>query len=273
MDSAHLDRPADSYRTGLLSKDLPTELDRLRALERSMDPTSIAILEALPIQPSWHCLEMGAGAGSMAYWLAKQCLGGQVVAADIDPRFLDARRAANLDVARIDLARHEFPPGTFDLIHSRAVLSHIPERDAVLRAAAGWLRPGGWLVVQDFVLLPPEPAAASPLTPFIEAMILGGPQQGNDSRWTRRMPAALTALGLERLQLRTTALTAGLGGPADELWRISLRQLAPAFLERGAMTEEQVATLADALERRTLVDFSFLFVSAWARRPLVGRPR
>ncbi|MER8184507.1 methyltransferase domain-containing protein [Kitasatospora sp. NPDC094015] len=264
---------AGGYGTGMLSKDLPTEFDRLRALERAMDPTSIAVLDGLPVQPNWHCLEMGAGAGSMAYWLAKQCLAGRVVAADLDPRFLDQRRAAHLEVARLDLARAEFAPGSFDLIHSRAVLSHIPERDRILRSAVGWLRPGGWLVVQDFVLLPPEPAAASPLTPFIEAMILGGPAQGNDSRWTRRMPAELAALGLEGLQLRTTPLTAGLGGPADELWRISLGQLGPVFVERGTMTQEQVDTLALALERRSLVDLSFLFVSAWARRPRVGRQR
>ncbi|WP_371502192.1 methyltransferase domain-containing protein [Kitasatospora sp. NBC_00374] len=273
MEAAQHHRPTDAYSTGVLGKHLPTEFDRLRALERTLDPTSISILEGLPLRPGWHCLEMGAGAGSMAYWLAKQCLAGHVLAVDVDPRYLDAGRAANLDVAQLDLATHDFPAGSFDLVLSRAVLSHIPERDRVLREAVGWLRPGGWLVVQDFVLLAPEPAAASPLTPFINAMILAGPRQGNDSRWTRRMPAALAGLGMERPHLRMTPVTAGLGGPADELWRISLRQLGPVFVESGAMTREEADTLADALERGTLVDFSFVFVSAWARRPLVGRPR
>ena len=60
---------ADAY-TGLLSKDLPTEVDRLRLLEKVYDAGTIEVLEQVGIKPDWNCLEIGAGAGSIAYWLA-----------------------------------------------------------------------------------------------------------------------------------------------------------------------------------------------------------
>ncbi|HZM84459.1 MAG TPA: class I SAM-dependent methyltransferase [Candidatus Limnocylindrales bacterium] len=37
----------------------------------------------------------------------------------------------------------------FDVIHARAVLTHLPERDEVLARLVAALRPGGWLLIED----------------------------------------------------------------------------------------------------------------------------
>ncbi|AHH99527.1 class I SAM-dependent methyltransferase [Kutzneria albida] len=39
-------------------------------------------------------------------------------------------------------------PGEFDLIHSRFVLDHLPERQKALRRLVSWLRPGGVLLIE-----------------------------------------------------------------------------------------------------------------------------
>ena len=49
----------------------------------------------------------------------------------------------------MDLVADELPRGAFDFVHTRLVLIHIPERDAVLRKLAGALRPGGVLIVEE----------------------------------------------------------------------------------------------------------------------------
>ncbi|GDY31788.1 class I SAM-dependent methyltransferase [Gandjariella thermophila] len=131
-----------------------TELDRLRLLERVKDPDTIAFLESLPLRDAWRCLEIGAGAGSVAYWLATRCLEGHVVAADIDTRHLDPRRVSNLDVQEVDINSHHFAPSSFELVHTRAVLCHVPAREEVIARAFEWLTPGGWLVVEDVYTLP-----------------------------------------------------------------------------------------------------------------------
>ncbi|MGH3831357.1 MAG: methyltransferase [Pseudonocardiaceae bacterium] len=70
-----------------------TERDRVLLLEQVKDPDTIRILESLPINESSRCLEIGAGMGSIAYWLAARCSRGHVVAVDIDTRNLDPQRS------------------------------------------------------------------------------------------------------------------------------------------------------------------------------------
>ena len=49
--------------------------------------------------------------------------------------------------------RDDLPDAHFHLIHARLVLIHLPERDAVLERLVTALRPGGWLVIEDFDVL------------------------------------------------------------------------------------------------------------------------
>ena len=50
--------------------DLDTELGRLRLLEGIYNPFTIRNLEGTGIDSGWDCLEVGAGPGSIAEWLA-----------------------------------------------------------------------------------------------------------------------------------------------------------------------------------------------------------
>ena len=60
----------------------------------------------------------------------------------------------NLEVLRHDITRDPMPEREFDLIHARMILIHLPERDAVLRRLAAALKPGGWLVCEEFDAVP-----------------------------------------------------------------------------------------------------------------------
>ncbi len=126
------------------------ELTRLRSLEALYDGASQRHMSARGVGPGWRCLEVGCGAGSLALWLADR-VGprGSVLATDLDPRFLDEHGRGNLTVIRHDLTRDELEPATFDLIHARAVLTHLREPDAALARLMAALRPGGWLVIED----------------------------------------------------------------------------------------------------------------------------
>ncbi len=69
MSGGHENLKSD-YRSGLLSKDTPHERGRLGLLERWGDLESHAVLAQCGLTPASHCLEIGAGAGSVARWLA-----------------------------------------------------------------------------------------------------------------------------------------------------------------------------------------------------------
>jgi 2-polyprenyl-3-methyl-5-hydroxy-6-metoxy-1,4-benzoquinol methylase len=66
--------------TYLFGEDAPA---RLEALEDFLDEGTTRALERLGIASDWRCLEVGAGGGSVARWLAERAT---VVATDIDTR-------------------------------------------------------------------------------------------------------------------------------------------------------------------------------------------
>src|ERR1700728_1526116 len=119
-------------------------LARLRFLEQWLGPGRISHLRARGVGAGRRCLEVGAAAGSVARWLCGQvCPGGEVVAPDIDTRFLESRSEANLHVLRHDITADNLPPAAFDLVHCRLVLAYLPDRHAVLSKLAAALQPGG----------------------------------------------------------------------------------------------------------------------------------
>jgi ubiquinone/menaquinone biosynthesis C-methylase UbiE len=67
----------------------------LGGVERAYDPGTFESLGRVGIKPSWRCLELGAGAGSVARWLAAWVPDGSVVATDIDTLFLDGVETGN----------------------------------------------------------------------------------------------------------------------------------------------------------------------------------
>ena len=123
---------------------------RLSTIEAQYDAGTIRHLEQSGIIDGWHCLEIGGGGGSIAAWMCER-VGpeGYVLATDIEPRFLEFLGYPNLAVRRHNIVTDELPEGTFDLVHARMVLEHLPERDHVLRRMVAALKPGGWLVCED----------------------------------------------------------------------------------------------------------------------------
>ncbi|WP_235926375.1 class I SAM-dependent methyltransferase [Actinokineospora pegani] len=120
------------------------EDERLALGEALWDPGTRDRLRALGVGPGWRCLEVGAGRGSVAGWLAAQ--GAEVTAVDLDT---DRFAAAGVPVHRVDVCRDPLPGGDYDLVHARLVVQHLADRRAAVREMAAALAPGGLLVLED----------------------------------------------------------------------------------------------------------------------------
>jgi 2-polyprenyl-3-methyl-5-hydroxy-6-metoxy-1,4-benzoquinol methylase len=134
-----------------VASDSPEDLEarRLRALEAMDDPATRGLLDRVGLQPGWRCLEIGAGRGSIAGWMADRVgAGGRVVAGDLDLRFLKALAHSNLEVRSLDITTDELEVDSFDLVHCRALLMHLRSPSDALRKTVSAMRPGGWLVVE-----------------------------------------------------------------------------------------------------------------------------
>ncbi len=82
-------------------------------LTRARTNTSPALVPAL----GGVALQIGAGGGAVAFWLAERVApGGVVVATDVETDFLaaEAARYPNLEVLRHDITTEDLPTG-FDL--------------------------------------------------------------------------------------------------------------------------------------------------------------
>ena len=241
---------------------------RLELLEQCFDPATHETLGSIGVQPGWRCLEVGGGAGSIARWLC-EAVGptGSVVTIDLDTRFLRQIDAPNLEVIEADMVTDGLPPGPFDLIHSRAVLMHIPARDRLLSELVDRLRPGGVMALEecDFHSYG---AAESPLYQKFNlhfARILEV-EAGMSGTWARGLPARLTALGLTAVGCRaTTRIYAG-RSPDAEFFRITYLQARDLLLANG-VTKEAFDSFLELFEDDTQWFPAPAVIAAIGRRP------
>lgn len=126
------------------------EQERLRLLREVMDPRTHKHLEGIGPGSGWNCLEVGAGEGSIARWMAERVKpGGHVVATDINTRFLEEAPGPHLEVRQHDITRDELERDDYDLVHCRTVLMHLSEPGQALKRMVQALKPGGWLLVEE----------------------------------------------------------------------------------------------------------------------------
>lgn len=202
-----------------------SELERLRALETIFDPATRQLLEHVGLASGWHCLEVGAGAGSIARWIG-EIVGdrGRAVALDTDPKFLGDGASTGLEVRQADISTAPPERACFDLAHARYVLIHVAARERALQNLLDALRPGGWLVLEepDFSAARSVPAEDKQASAFaainraIERMFAG---LNLDRATGLQLPALLQRNGLRSMAVETDAppRCRQLGGcPANE---------------------------------------------------------
>ena len=109
-------------------------------------------------QPADSCVDLGAGTGFVTLALAP--LVSNVLAIDISPAMVVALAEAaaeggleNVSTQVSDLRALQLEPASTDLIVSSYALHHLAHADkrALAVRAAGWLRPGGRLVIADMM--------------------------------------------------------------------------------------------------------------------------
>ncbi|MCG8926603.1 class I SAM-dependent methyltransferase [Lentzea sp. CC55] len=185
------------YLFGDSGESLDPKFDALSSL---LDAGTFARVEQLGVADGWRCLEVGGGGGSVANWLADVVApSGHVTVTDIDITRLEERD--NVTVLEHDVASNVLPGNAFDLVHARLVLFHLPQRDAVLRKLRDSLRPGGWLVLDEFDCLPLEVLSAAPddaklIMRVKNALLTLLEHAGAELAWGARIERALLDAGL-----------------------------------------------------------------------------
>lgn len=192
------------YGAGLFDHRRRLEVQRLRALEAYNDPATQSVILARGVQPGWRCLELGGGAGSIARWLAAHSAPGEVVVTDLDTRLLP-RGIPNLTVLRHDVVHDDFPAASFDLVHARALLEHLPKPTDVLAKMVRWTAPGGWVCVDDLISIRPPGGPRDAHQRCWNALVtLAEGTMRIDQHWAATLPRLFAAQGLTDIGVHCT---------------------------------------------------------------------
>jgi SAM-dependent methyltransferase len=269
--SAHTPGSAPDHRY-LLDNARVEAGERFAWLAELFDGVTRGHFDLLGLKAGWRCWEVGAGGPSIPEALAT-AVGptGYVLATDINPGWLDPR--GGYEVLRHDIVEDPPPqPGTFDLVHARLVLVHVPDRARALATMVAALRPGGWLLVED---------ADTELQPLASLDEVGPAQQranrlrravrelmtrrGADMRYGRTLPRALRAAGLVDV---TAAGCFPIGGVAcDRLETATVRMVRAELLAAGLATDAEIDAHLAAIDAGELDLTLAPLISAWGRRP------
>jgi SAM-dependent methyltransferase len=242
----------------------PQAAARLAALAEVFDPGTIRHLAARGVGPGWQCLEVGGGLGSITRWLSGRVgAQGRVVTTDIDTRHLQAMPMSNVDVREHDILVDSLPEGSFDLAYARLVLEHLVDPDAAIARMIAALKPGGWLLVEDFEIVPDDAISKTAAVMRQVTAAAGVHQRLGRSLWRR-----LRSHGLADVDTEGRVFVWRGGGLGAALSRLNVEQLRPAILACGQLTVEELAADLAALDDEDFEMRSPILWSAWGQRHL-----
>jgi len=246
---------------------------RMDLLARMFDAPTQRALERVGIGSGWHCLEVGGGGGSVARWLAARVgASGRVLCTDINTRIIENHRGgpANLEVKVHDIAHDPLPAASFDLIHARLVLIHVVEREHVLARMVEALKPGGWLVIEDFdgASIPPDASINRYETPLpTSEAVRAYLTRNQDGYFGRRLHGRFRELGLTEVYAEGRLLMFDRRNHGNDLMRVNFEQIGADVIAAGLITRQQIDADLATLERDDFAIPSPILWSVVGRKP------
>ena len=257
------------------------ELDRLSAQARLVDSITRQFLLEAGIGLGMRVLDVGSGAGDVAFLLA-ELVGdtGEVVGVDSAPGALAVARARadadsrrNVSFLEGDPTRMAFERG-FDAVVGRDVLQFQPDPVVALRELARHLQPGGivafheldWDGVRSF---PPSPTYDRCCGWIVETLRM----LGAETRMGIKLHSTFIAAGLPAPSMRLGAVVGGGANSAGclELVTDLVESLLPDMTRLGLATaaDIDIETLSERMRRDVLSSESVIIgrseIGAWAR--------
>lgn len=230
----------------------------LDCLSEILDPLTRQRLDAAGVEPGNRCLEVGAGNGSIAQWLAGRVgPDGLVVATDIDPVHIAA--CPQMRVLVHDIAGREPLPGPFDVIHARLVLAHLPERRQILSRLAALLAPGGVLLVEEWgawsgpLLVSGSPGAGLVYQRYQQALLEVFRAAGHDPSWGFQVADLMVEAGLADVDVVAAAESWPGGSPGCRLPIVVSGQLRQKLLAAGMDSAELTQLVQVMADEQTLI--------------------
>ncbi|MFI5371089.1 MAG: class I SAM-dependent methyltransferase [Candidatus Eisenbacteria bacterium] len=204
------------------------ELERLKTQARLIDPITRRFLAAAGLQSGMRLLDVGSGAGDVAFLAADMVgTGGEVVGVDRSGAAIAEARARAAERSLPQVSFHEGDPAEmtfdrpFDAVVGRYVLQFQRKPAAMLRRLASQVRPGGVLMFHE---LDWAGLTSFPAVPTFDQCCRWGMEMlrrhGTENRMGIKLHATFVAAGLPQPSMRFEAPVGGGANATDILWNL-----------------------------------------------------
>ena len=261
-------RRGGRYGEAVFRPEQAGEDDRIDLGALTYDDATLTRLMKLGAGPGWHCLDVGAGTGTVARLLLRQADVTAVVAVDRDVRFLTAHPLPGLTALEADITAPDFVPGQFQLVHARFVLMHLRSRQEMLNKLSSLVAPGGVLVLSDAVDLTTAMAPTTPYTQVMRAMWQGLKDTiGTDISWVPGYPELLRAVGLESVAAEIHVPPLLPGSPISRFWAGTWDRARDAIAATGLADGPTIDAAIRYLDSPDCAALSPGMLTAWGWKP------
>lgn len=122
--------------------------------------TTKEFVSGLDLKPGMSVLDIGCGTGGSAFYMARE-FGVNVLGVDLSENMLGVAQEHKegmsqeiqdlVDFRLLDATKAEFPEEHFDVVYSRDAIMHINDKPLLYRNVYKWLKPGGQLLVSEYI--------------------------------------------------------------------------------------------------------------------------
>jgi SAM-dependent methyltransferase len=246
---------------------------RMASLAASFDAVTWRRLADVGVGAGWRCLEVGAGGGSVARWLAER-VGptGSVLATDINTRLI-GDVPSNMDVAVHDIVADDLPDNEFDLVHARLVLIHLARRVEALERILRALKPGGYLVLDEFdctwlpVLSSPDVGGPALFAKIVDAVHALLTEAGVDLRWGLHAYDAMRSAGFVELGYAGWSQLWVGGSLGIRVLEANVHETGERLLARGLVDTAEIEAFLKLVADPEFAVSSYPLLSTWGRKP------
>ncbi|KAJ6483820.1 S-adenosyl-L-methionine-dependent methyltransferase [Mycena vitilis] len=221
-------------------------------------------------------LELGCGSGAWAIQAATEFPDAQIFSVDVSP-LPDRKIPSNISFKLGDLTRAlDFEEITFDVVHARFVMIHVPDGESVIKRAAALVKPGGLLILEDADITSMLRTGGKAAQEYTSRLIPAFESRKCDPELGRKLASIMTSTGyFPDVQVHKVAVPMSENGADAALNELglglkkSMLRAVDAMKERAAAeTPDRVAQeFKEELESKGCMAAQELYF-CWARRAL-----
>ncbi len=248
------------------------ERTRLKLLQDLHDPVTKRLLSEIGLAPGMTCAEIGVGEGSIVRHMSQTVgEGGKVAAIDINPRFL-GDVPDNVEVRRADItSAATFDENTYDIIHGRLIIFHIPDARPVLANLKRALKPGGVLLLEEPNLciqmaMADDAETNAALARVYQAWLAVYANMGLDPAIGLKLPGLFEDVGLGDVEYSTDAPITPGGSVFARMKAMALAHVRDAVLKTGIASASDVEVYMAASENPRVKTQYYALVSVRGRK-------